>query len=194
MAVGQLNEPKTRLWTKEEFYQLLDLGFFQDERVELVEGEIVEMSAQKNFHIAAISLVADALRAIFSQGYWVRVQGSLDLSPHSVLDPDVAVVTGSPRGCSAANPTSALLVVEVSETSLSHDRGPKASLYARAGIADYWVVNLVDRQLEVFRNPVPDSQQRYGHGYADVTILMPADSITPLAAPLGRVSVADLLP
>src|SRR5262249_25072776 len=80
-------------------------------------------------------------------------QGSLDLSPWSVPDPDVAVVQGSPRNASPDNPTTALLLVEVSETTLAYDRSTKASLYARAGIADYWIVNLVDRQVGVLRNP-----------------------------------------
>jgi Uma2 family endonuclease len=125
----------------------------------------------------------------------VRVQASLDLTPNSVPDPDLAVVAGAPRTHNTnTNPTSALLIVEVSLTTLGLDRRRKGSLYARAGIADYWIVNLVDHQLEVRRSPVRDSNQRYGFGYADLTVLGPADHATPMAAPQARIAVADLLP
>jgi Uma2 family endonuclease len=194
MAVGQQVGPRRRLWTRHEFYRLVDLNFFRGQRVELIEGELVQMPAQKNVHLATICLVAEALRSAFGPGYWVRPQGSLDLSPLSVPDPDVAVVPGSPKGCSTDNPTTALLIVEVSDTTLRYDRGRKASLYARAGIADYWIVNLVHRQLEVRRNPVPDSRQRYGFRYSSRTILAPSDFVMPLAAPQAQIAVADLLP
>jgi Uma2 family endonuclease len=120
---------------------------------------------------------------------------SLDLSPHSVPDPDLAVVPGTPRSyMTASNPTTALLIVEVSESTLPYDRRAKASLYAAAGIADYWIVNLVQRQLEVHRDPVADTAQPYGFRYASRSILDPADVVAPLAAPQARITVADLLP
>ena len=186
---------KQRLWTREEYYRLLDLGFFDDQRVELIEGVVVQMPAQKNYHAMSISLAHDALRAAFGPGYWVRVQASLDLSPYSVPDPDLAVVKGDPRTHKTPdNPTTALLLVEVSETTLRHDRRVKGSLYARAGIADYWIINLVDWELEVYRNPVPDSRQHFDFGYADVIALPATDHVAPLAAPQSRIAVADLLP
>jgi hypothetical protein len=104
------------------------------------------------------------------------------------------VVQGSPRSASPDNPTTALLVAEVSDTTLAYDRHTKGSLYAAAAIADYWIINLVDRQLEVYRNPVSDSSQRYGCRYDNVTILLATDHISPLAAPHARILVADLLP
>jgi Uma2 family endonuclease len=187
--------PKRRRWTSKEFYPLLDLGFFLDQRVELIEGEILVMSAQKNLHPLSIKLTEDSLNVAFGVGYWVRVQMSLDLTPFSVPDPDLAVVEGSPRDHNTPdNPTSALLIAEVSETTLRYDRGRKASLYARVNIADYWIVNLVQRQLEVYRNPVPDGNQAYGFGYADVMVLGPNDYVSPLAAPQARIAVADFLP
>jgi Uma2 family endonuclease len=112
-----------------------------------------------------------------------------------VPDPDLAVIAGNIRTHDPGhNPTSALLIVEVSDTTLRFDRGRKGSLYARCSIADYWIVNLVDGRLDVYRNPVPDSTQRYGYRYADVTHLAPSDFVTPLALPRARVAVADLLP
>ena len=192
-AVVQV-DPQPRRFTKEEFYQMLDLGFFQDQRVQLIEGEIVQMASQTNFHLVGIKLTEDALEAAFGPNFWVRVQGSLDLSPWSVPDPDLAVVPGSPRDSSANNPTTALLIVEVSLTTLQFDRTRKDSLYARAGIQDYWILNLVDRQLEIHRQPVPDATKPYGYGYAEEADLAPADFATPLAAPQARIAVADLLP
>lgn len=195
MKVQQQVRPKRRLWTLKEYYRLSALGFFDGQRVELIEGVIVQVPAQRNFHALSITLTDDALEAAFGPGYWVRVQASLDLSPYSVPDPDLAVVRGDPRTHKTPdNPTTALLLVEVSETTLRHDRLVKGSLYARAGIADYWIINLVDQELEVYRDPVPDSGQRFGFGYDNVTALAATDYVTPLAAPKERIAVADMLP
>src|SRR5262249_31704863 len=92
------------------------------------------------------------------------------------------------------HPTTALLVVEVSDTTLAYDRHRKASLYACVGIADYWIVNLVHNQVELYRSPAADSAQPYGFRYADATIRRPGDTVSPLAKPKARVKVADLLP
>jgi Uma2 family endonuclease len=182
-----------RLFSRREFYRLLDQGFFRNQSVELIEGEIVRMPQQPSPHFAAISLVDAALRPAFGPGYWVRTQGPLHLLKRSAPVPDVSVVAGSIRDYSD-HPTSALLLVEVSGSTLSYDRGPKGSLYAKAGIADYWIVNLKVRQLEIRRRPVRDRGQLYGFRYADVQTLLPTDYATPLAAPQARVAVADLLP
>jgi Uma2 family endonuclease len=187
---------KARSWTADEVYRLSDLGFFQDQRVELIGGEILLMSPQLNIHALGITLTADALSVIFALGYWVRVQMTLDLSPLSLADPDVAIVRGSPRSHASnrANPTTALLVAEISESTLSYDRGRKASLYAASAIQDYWIINLVHKQVEVHRNPVADPSQPFGWHYADVTILHQGEFIIPLAAPQSKVAVDDLLP
>ena len=95
------------------------------------------------------------------------------------------------------HPTTALLIAEVSQTTLAFDRRDKASLSAKAGIADYWIVNLIDRQLGVFRNPIPDENQPYDFGCSEKTfpktILKTDDSITPLTTPESPISIADLL-
>ena len=87
-----------------------------------------------------------------------------------------------------------MLTVEVSESSLGFDRRHKGSLYARAGLDDYWVVNLVDRVLEVYREPVPDPDAPFGWRYARREVLDPSMRVTPLAAPSAAIRVADLLP
>lgn len=190
------SEPQVRRWTRDEFYKLLDLGMFEqfENRVELVEGEILVMSAQKNLHAFSVDNTHDALETVFAAGYWVRPQMSLDLTPYSVVDPDIAVVPDNYRSPTQPNPTTAFLVVEVSLTTLAYDQGRKASLYAAAAITDYWIVNLVDNQLEVYRAPGPDASARYGHSYADITILKPGDQVAPLALPHAKVHVAALMP
>jgi hypothetical protein len=87
-----------------------------------------------------------------------------------------------------------VLIVEVADSSLAFDRGEKASLYARAGIADYWILNLSDRVLEVYREPVVAPHAQYGHRYGATTTLGPRDMVSPLAAPTAAILVADLLP
>jgi Uma2 family endonuclease len=189
----RLVAPRTYRWSRDEFHQMADLGWFDDKHVELIDGEIIEMPIAKEPHVKAVSLALRALTAAFGLGHWIRPQAGLDLDPHSEPEPDLAVVPGDIRD-SDARPSAALLVVEVSETTLHLDRNRKGSLYARSSIADYWIVNLVDRQLEVYRNPVADSSAPSGFRYADVTILRPGDFVSPLAAPTARVAVADLLP
>ena len=85
-------------------------------------------------------------------------------------------------------------VVEVSEATLSYDRRRKGSLYARAGIADYWIVNLNRRRLEIYRQPIPDPSRHYGFGYSSVQTFDSGEHATPLAAPQAKIAVADLLP
>ncbi len=188
--------PRRRQFTAAEFWKMYELGFFNQQRVELIGGEIVTKMTQSNWHAIGISYMRDALEAAFGPAYWVRVQNTLDLSPLSVPDPDLAVILGTPRQFHGqrANPTSALLIVEVSETTLWEDRGRKASMYAAAGIADYWILNVTDSVLEIRRDPRPDATQDFGFGYASLATLTAADFATPLAAPAARIAVADLLP
>jgi Uma2 family endonuclease len=195
MKLNQKIGPRQRHWTRKEFYRLLDLGFFNDQRVELIGGKVVLMPAQKNFHAISIKLTEDALNAVFGPNYWVRVQMSLDLKPHSVPDPDLAVISGSVRTHDPQhNPRSALLVVEVSETTLRYDQHWKMSLYARAGIEDYWIVNLVDQIVEVHRRPIANPKMPFRFEYADIKLLSPNEHVTPLAAPHARIAIVDLLP
>lgn len=179
-------------FTREQFWDMHERGYFDGKRVELVGGEVVEMPAQSNEHYGTIEEVRDVLAAAFGGGYWVRAQGSLDLSPISVPDPDVAVVRGDRRSFGADNPTSAVLVVEVSDSRLAYDRTTKASLYAAAGITDYWIVNVPDRQLEVRRDPHPDAAAEFGHSFKTLTVLKPGSTVTPLALPNTAIAVDRL--
>jgi len=190
-----MREIETRRWTLEEYYRMAETGVLaRDERVELIEGEILKMSPQGSPHLTAIHRTLKALFKAFGFEAYVRVQGPLVLGPFSEPEPDLALVPGSELDYSEAHPSTALLVVEVSETTIEYDRNRKGSLYARAGIAEYWVLNLVDHALEVYRDPVPSATAPYGWEYSSVQRFSAEQSVCPLHAPNGRVSVADLLP
>jgi Uma2 family endonuclease len=187
--------PALRHFSNREYYAILDAGWFLEHRVELIDGEILEMAPQKNLHAIGVKAAEYVLEHVFGTGYWVRAQASLDLRPRSIPDPDIAVVVGNFRSHNRnANPTTALLIVEVSDTTLAYDRSWKASLYAACGIADYWIVNVVDQQVEVYRNPVADASKRFGFRYADRIDLTAGAIISPLAAPTAKIAIADLLP
>lgn len=182
-------DPQRRRWTLAEYHQLADTGMFDGQRVELVEGDVLVMSPQKHRHAVSLSLTCDVLRDVFGGDYWIRSQMPLSLGTTSEPEPDVAVLRGAPRDYSQ-HPDSALLIVEISDTTLSSDRDKKATLYANAGIEDYWIVNLVNRQLEVFRNPQPGEKAHY----AESVIVDETKKIAPLAMPDACLAVADLLP
>jgi Uma2 family endonuclease len=188
-----VTEPRSFHWTTWEYYELLEHGYFQDRRVELIEGEIIEVPRPSEFAFATISLTHDALRSAFGPGFWVRSQAPLHLGGDSEPEPDIAVVLGTPRSY-LEHPTDALLAIEISEVTLAFDRGIKTSLYARAGIADFWIVNLLDLRVEVRRNPGVDSSRPLGFGYADLVVFDRDDHIVPLALPNARILVADFLP
>jgi len=171
---------------------MIDAGVLTTEdRVELIDGEIVTVTPQKSRHATAVSLAETALRHAFHEHYHVRSQLPLALDATSEPEPDVAVVASAVRDYRDAHPSTALLVVEVADTPLEFDRTRKASLYARAGIADYWVVNLVDAMVEVHRNP---QQSAAGWRYASVERYKAGDPIAPLARPDRFIAVDDLLP
>src|SRR6516225_11328145 len=160
LAAPLIDEPTPRRWTREEYYQMGELGLFHGQRVELIEGEIMVLSPQNWRHTSTVARVGEALHRVLGTGLWVRMQFPLNLST-SDPEPDISVVAGRIEDY-RDHPTTALLIVEVSETTLAYDRTRKASLYARAGIADYWIVNLVNNQLEVRRDLRPDPTQPYG--------------------------------
>ena len=123
----QLAAPKRHRWTRSEYYRMADMGFFLDKRVELVGGEIIEMAAQKDLHVIGVALAEKAAAAAFGAGYWPRTQAPLNLGVHDDPEPDVAVVIGSARDyIGSKNRVDPLLVIEVSDTTLRHDRVKKA--------------------------------------------------------------------
>ncbi len=184
---------RPRRWSKEEYYRLGELGFFRGQRVELLEGRLMVHSPQGASHALVAEHLDDILRGIFGAGFRVRCQFPLDLGASTEPEPDFVILARTNPPGPPVHPTSADLIIEVADSSLSYDRGRKGSLYARAGIRDYWIVNLVDRQLEVYRDPLPDATQHYGHRYGSRTDLVPPATVSPLALPTAAIAVADLL-
>jgi Uma2 family endonuclease len=177
-----------RRFTRDEYDRLIAEGFFHpEERLELIDGRIVEKMTQGSRHATAVRLVEIALNAVFGDGFDVRVQLPIALDDFSEPEPDVAVVTGAPRDYRDAHPTRALLVVEVSDATLRFDRRRKLALYARCEIPEVWIVNLLDGVVEVHRDPA-------GITYRTRQRLAGGETVSPGARPGARIAVADVLP
>lgn len=173
---------------------MIDLGVFRpDDRLELLDGLLVVKEPQSSPHAAAVGMIAEALRLAFGPGWFIRQHSPVAANRWSEPEPDVCVVPGSAQDYVHAHPARPVLVVEVARASLRLDRTRKAAIYARAGVADYWIANLDARTLEVHRDPAQDPATGRAR-YRSVQILGPDDIVTPLAAPDARVLVADLLP
>ncbi len=184
-----------RRLTRLEYEKMVESGqIVPCERLELIDGEILNMAPQESAHGTAISLAENWIRAAFGMGFTVRLQLPLALDPYSEPEPDLAVVYAVPDDRTAGHPGTALLVVEVADSTLAYDRTRKGSLYARAGIADYWIVNLADRRLEIYRDPAPAPSAPFGWNYAWSRYYASGQQVMPLASRGAFVSVADLLP
>ena len=185
----------TRRLSRVEYECLVERGLFEpDDRIELIDGLLVVREPQSSPHVVAVQLAHRALVRAFGSGWNVRQAGPVALDDDSEPEPDLAVVPGEPRDYLGGHPARPSLVIEVSLTRLTFDREYKASLYARAAIPDYWIVNLVDRVLEVRRSPVTSDTAPYGWTFESLTVLPPGTFITPIAAPFASIPIADLLP
>ena len=185
---------RTRRFKRVEYERLAELGLFcPGEKLELIDGLLLVREPHGSPHATGITLALQALQPVFSTGWVVRIQLPIALDEDSEPEPDLVIVRGHARDYSDAHPSSVALVVEVADSSLAFDRGDKASLYASAGVADYWIVNLIDRIVEVYRDPRPASGA-YGWHYGSVRFARPGDTVTPLALPQASFRVVDLLP
>ncbi len=185
--------PQPYRWTREQFNEMGEMGLLDGQRAILVEGEILAMPGMKNPHRTALTLADYALREAFNPGCFISVQCPFDIGKATDPEPDLAVIKGSVREYSGKGLTVAELIVEVSDTTYAYDRREKASLYAKAGVQDYWIVRLKTRQVEVYRRPQADDTQPFGFGYAERTVYGSDAVIQPLAAP-HPVAVSALLP
>lgn len=177
----------------EDYHRLLQAGVFaEDEAVELLEGWIVQKMVRSPLHDATVEMVLDALRFRVPEGWRVRSQSAVTTSD-SEPEPDAAVVAG-PVSAHMENhpaPRELALVVEVSDATLSRDRGIKLRLYARAGIAAYWIVNLPERVVEVHLDPSGDTR---APGYGTRRVYRPQDTIElPIGQTTVQVPVAEFL-
>jgi Uma2 family endonuclease len=185
-------EPTTRKFTRGEYYQMAEMGMFQSQRVELIHGEIITMSPQNEPHALTIAIITGWLARSLGENFTVRCQLPVVASDDTEPEPDFAVLAGSAES-QHAHPTTALLMIEVAESSLAHDRR-KADIYASRGVQDYWIVNLQNWQLEVYRTPAPCAESLTGMRYASRTVLTTQQTIAPLTLPLPAVQVSRLFP
>ena len=178
------------LFSRDEYYALAEHGLLEpDERTELIYGRIVtRMSPINQPHNIGISKTANALENAFGDAYFMAQQMPLHIQSGLEPEPDVMVLAGIPDDYpEVPRPEAVLLLVEVSNSTLQYDRNTKSLLYAENGIADYWIVNLRSRTLEVYRQPEADA-------YVSLRVYDETESVAPLAAPNSLVRVADLLP
>lgn len=167
---------------------MVEIGLFSPAaRLELIGGEIWEMAAHTSLHAAAISLLQRRLDRSIDASHHLRVQLPLALTDESEPEPDIAVVIGDPEDYWNKHPNSAILIAEVAYSSLDHDQERKRRLYASCRIPEYWILNLNERQLEVYREP----QQ---NDYQARLILTAGAAVAPLSHPSEKIEVASLLP
>jgi Uma2 family endonuclease len=197
VALGVLPANHSRrgvLLTRDQYRDLWEHGFFEGRSVCLLHGEVFEMST-KEPHVAGVMAVAEALRAVFGAGFCIREEKPLDVNTTNDPEPDVVVVPGDVRtyrnSPTAPDVSLALVVVEVADSTLFQDTTTKAELYAIAGVQDYWVLDVENDRLLVFRDPLPTAGTV---AYRTTLTLTAGDTITLLAVPGTPIAVADLIP
>lgn len=183
-----LHLPRRR-FTVAEYHQMAQAGILgEDDRVELIEGEIVEMPPIGDRHAASVDRLTEGFVQRFSDVAIVRVQNPVRLDEHSEPQPDLALLRRRADFYASGHPAppDVFLLVEVADTSAELDRRVKIPLYARSGIPEAWLIDLQQETLTVYRDPTPE-------GYRAVQVLHRTDSIAPAAFPDRALAVADLL-
>ena len=180
-----------KYWTVKEYRQMSELGILDtDDRTELVEGQILVMAAKGTPHVLGLRLLAVAFDTLLAnQLFFVSTQDPIQLNDFSEPEPDLAIVRGTALDYADRHPDpdDLALVVEVADSTLKYDCEVKDKLYAQSGIEDYWVLDVKNRKLHIFRNPTAT-------GYTSHLILTPPNSIAPLKFPDRSVSLLDILP
>jgi Uma2 family endonuclease len=180
-----------RLFTVDEYYQMAEAGILsEDDRVELIKGEIVKMSPISARHAAAVDRLTQLFITKLRGAAIVRTQNPIHLNEYTEPEPDIALVQTRPDFYAEAHPEpeDVLLLIEVAETSLAYDRDVKIPLYAQAGIAEVWVVDLSGKSVMVYRQPMSE-----GYGYKEVRQALPGNKLSPQIFPRLEVTVATLL-
>jgi len=186
---------RIRRWTRMEYERLMTLGLVQpDERLELLDGQMVLGEPQGARHAAAVRRVLEALHRTLGDAWQIDSHLPLALDEDSEPEPDVAVVPRDPRAYRDGHPTGAALIVEIADASYRIDHAYKANLYARAGVPEYWIVDLARETLEVHREPQAVMSAPPGWRYLSLEVLRPPATISSLLAPTTSIPVADLLP
>ena len=191
-AVASGPWPRQHLWTVGQFHTAAEAGTWGDRRPYLIDGIVWEQGPMNPPHAVGVKLLTQALAAVIPPGHHAQFQVPLVVGGKSDPHPDAAIVSGGVRDYLTRHPATAVLVAEVSDSSLTADLTVRAEQYAAAGVSEYWVLDVDGRELHVLRDPRPLGPG--GHRYFTVQVLGPADSVSPLCSPAVTVKVADLLP
>ena len=186
--------PAPHRLTISEYRKLGETGIYSGLKTMLLDGEIFIVPLPNPPHDVCLGTSDDLLRQIFQTGFHIRCQMGFDVGTRNDPGPDLAVVKGNRTDYRNSTPTSAVLVVEVADSSLFLDTTTKAELYATAQVPEYWVIDLENRRVLVFRDPVPLPTGLGATAYRSHTTFDPNDSFSPLAAPHVTVRASDLLP
>jgi Uma2 family endonuclease len=161
-----LTQTTTRRFTLDEYHHLIELGFFhENERVELIRGELVQMVAKGTAHTTCCSNLIRELARLIAGKAELRCQDPINLPSGSEPEPDFAIIRSTPDNYLSAHPTPAdiFLVIEIADSSLNYDRDIKMPLYAEAEISHYWIFNVAANQLEAYSEPYQDQQTNFGY-------------------------------
>jgi len=188
------SDPVPHRWTIAEYRKLGETGIFDGLKTMLIHGEVYTMVFPNPPHDYSLGVLDDWLRLVFATGHHIRNQMGFDVGTDNDPGPDLAVVTGTRKELLGRTPTSAVMVIEVAESSLFIDTTTKAELYATAGVPEYWVLDVANRQLHVFREPVALSAGLGATAYRTHEVLAESETASPIAAPTARIRVAELLP
>ena len=183
-----------RNFNLDEYHQLIDIGFFKTEdRVELLEGLLIKMSPIRPAHANTVDRLMNLFIEQLGRQVQIRVQQPVTLvGMESEPEPDIVLAQRKPYEDHHPNASEISLLIEVSDTTLAKDRGLKAQIYATESIQEYWIVNLMDRTIEVHRNPRILAD---GHGtYFSKQFFDEQKSVTPLAFPDCMIDVSEVLP
>ena len=185
-------EPTMKLWTVAEYHRISELGILDaDGRTELIDGQILLMTAKGTPHTTALRLLASLFDDLFNndRSIYIITQDPIQLNDLSEPEPDLVIVKGTVLDYTEHHPypKDIHLVVEIADSTLKQDCQVKDKLYAKAGIAEYWVVDIKNRQINIFRNPTPT-------GYAHHLILNEPNDFSPLAFPQISIELTSILP
>lgn len=180
---------KRRRFTLEQYHQMGEAGILgEDDRVELIDGEVVEMTPIGSRHSGCVIRLNRLLLKLCGDDATISPQNPVDLGQHSEPQPDFAVLHPRADSYSSEHPTAAdvLLLVEVADSSADPDRRVKAPLYARSGVPEFWLVNLERETITVYLNPT-------AKGYRTARVARRGEAIAPAAFPNRPLAVADIL-
>ncbi|MCL1470307.1 Uma2 family endonuclease [Argonema antarcticum] len=165
---------QAKRFTLDEYHKLTEIGFFhEDDRIELIQGEIIQMAAKGTAHETCISKLLRELVRLLGDAATLRCQSPIVLANNSEPEPDFAIVQNRPDDYLSAHPSpgDVLMVMEVADSSIDYDKNVKIPLYAEAGISDYWIFNLFNNQLEACSEPYQDNKGKFG--YKNRRIVLP---------------------